>query len=375
MSLDKFERSNHMKKEYQYKTTGNCRAESVVQGKDWRFTVLTPALIRMEYNADGIFEDRATQVVVNRDFDTPEFTVIEKDGSITIKTECLEHTYCGGEFSQNSLSAILGGKNGTSFQPWHFGMDADNLKGTARTLDGADGACPLEDGIMSRRGIVSLDDSHSLILTDDGWIEPRNEATDVYLFAYKTNHLDALRDYYKLTGNPPMIPRYALGNWWSRYYKYTQQEYENLMLKFKEKDLPFSVAVIDMDWHTTKIPPECGSGWTGFTWDDELFPDHKAFLDFLHNEGMEVTLNLHPAEGIAKHEKAYEAIATRMGVDVKNGERVAFDATNPDFLEAYFEEVLNPMEEEGVSFWWMDWQQGKKSEKLILRQKYLLSHH
>ena len=70
-----------------------------------------------------------------------------------------------------------------------------------------------------------------------------------------------------------MIPRYALGNWWSRYYKYTQQEYENLMLKFKEKDLPFSVAVIDMDWHTTKIPPECGSGWTGFTWDDELFPD------------------------------------------------------------------------------------------------------
>ena len=163
-----------MKKEYQYKTTGNCRAESVVQGKDWRFTVLTPALIRMEYNADGIFENRATQVVVNRDFDTPEFTVIEKDGSITIKTECLELTYCGGEFSQNSLSAILGGKNGTSFQPWHFGMDADNLKGTARTLDGADGACPLEDGIMSRRGIVSLDDSHSLILTDDGWIEPRN---------------------------------------------------------------------------------------------------------------------------------------------------------------------------------------------------------
>ena len=81
-----------MKKEYQYKTTGNCRAESVVQGKDWRFTVLTPALIRMEYNADGIFENRATQVVVNRDFDTPEFTVIEKDGSITIKTECLELT-------------------------------------------------------------------------------------------------------------------------------------------------------------------------------------------------------------------------------------------------------------------------------------------
>ncbi len=32
-----------MKKEYQYKTTGNCRAESVVQGKDWRFTVLTAA--------------------------------------------------------------------------------------------------------------------------------------------------------------------------------------------------------------------------------------------------------------------------------------------------------------------------------------------
>ena len=69
-----------------------------------------------------------------------------------------------------------------------------------------------------------------------------------------------------------MIPRFALGNWWSRYYKYTQEEYKQLMLEFDRYGIPFSVAVIDMDWHYTDIAPKYGSGWTGISWNKELFP-------------------------------------------------------------------------------------------------------
>lgn len=42
--------------------------------------------------------------------------------------------------------------------------------------------------------------------------------------------------------------------------------------------IPFSVAIIDMDWHITSIPEELkdpdplhSSGWTGFSWNKELF--------------------------------------------------------------------------------------------------------
>ena len=42
------------------------REENTVQGKNYRFTLLTPCLIRMEYREDGKFEDRPTQSVWNR---------------------------------------------------------------------------------------------------------------------------------------------------------------------------------------------------------------------------------------------------------------------------------------------------------------------
>ena len=37
-----------------------------------------------------------------------------------------------------------------------------------------------------------------------------------------------LRDFFRLTGEVPLIPKYALGNWWSRYRAYTQEEYLDL---------------------------------------------------------------------------------------------------------------------------------------------------
>lgn len=64
-----------------------------------------------------------------------------------------------------------------------------------------------------------------------------------------------------------------MGNWWSRYYKYTEKSYLELMERFGEEGIPFSVAVLDMDWHLVDIDPAIGSGWTGYTWNRELFPD------------------------------------------------------------------------------------------------------
>jgi len=73
--------------------------------------------------------------------------------------------------------------------------------------------------------------------------------------------------------------------------------------------------VIDMDWHLVDVDPRHGSGWTGYTWNRELFPDPPAFLAALHARGLAVTLNVHPAEGVHAHEERYPAMARRLGVD------------------------------------------------------------
>ena len=76
---------------------------AVIKGDKYRFTVLTDRMIRIEYNENGIFEDRATQVVVNRLFDVPEFSLYEDDEKIKIVTNIIILTYYKGrEFSQNS---------------------------------------------------------------------------------------------------------------------------------------------------------------------------------------------------------------------------------------------------------------------------------
>lgn len=358
---------------YKYKTTPACNQNAIVCGEDYRFTILTDSLIRMEYNKNGVFEDRATQTVVNRNFEVPEFSVCKKNGILKIKTKGLLLSYTGGEFTQNSLSVAFRGINGAFKKAWYFGDTSWNLGGTARTLDGVNEGCPLEDGIMSRRNMAVLDDSRSLILAEDGWVDVRDDnSVDVYIFGYRDRYFDALKAYYKLTGYTPLIPRYALGNWWSRYYKYTQEEYQNLINKFKENEIPFSVAVMDMDWHYTEIDSEYGSGWTGFSWNKDLFPNHRKFLDFLHNEGMEVTLNLHPAEGISSFEDNYKEAAQKLNIE--SGDTIEFDIADPKFVETYFENILSPLEKEGVSFWWMDWQQGNTSRIKGLDPLWMLNH-
>ena len=155
-------------------------------------------------------------------------------------------------------------------------------------MDEADGAIELEHGIVSWFGYSVLDDSRSQVLLEDGWVEPRKKGIeDLYFFGYGHDYKEALKGFYALCGKTPMLPRYALGNWWSRYYQYSENSYLELMDRFEKEKLPFTVAVIDMDWHLVDIDPKYGSGWTGFTWNKELFPDPERFLKNLHERGMQ----------------------------------------------------------------------------------------
>ncbi|MDA8440254.1 MAG: DUF4968 domain-containing protein, partial [Propionibacterium sp.] len=356
---------------------------SQVVGPTYRITVLTERLVRFEYSPSGRFEDRATQVVVNRDFPTPEFTVARSGDAVRIITSSFQLSYDGTVPSATSLEVSSGASYHGVWRPgeppsskYHEFLDIPtNLGGTARTLDCADGATPLEPGILSTIGPVELDDSASLALTDDGWVAQREPGTmDVYLFCYDHDYPAAIRDFYRLTGPQPMLPRFALGNWWSRYHRYTQDEYQGLIEEFEQRHLPFSVAVIDMDWHLVDIDPKYGHGWTGYTWNRELFPDHVGFLRWLHDKGLKVSLNVHPADGIRAHEDAYPALARAMGIDPASELPVAFDIADPDFVAAYFDLVHHPLEDDGVDFWWLDWQQGAHSGIPGLDPLWMLNH-
>lgn len=354
---------DRINKRYRYETSPVCNPKAVVQGEKYRFTVLTPSIIRMEYNENGVFEDRATQVIINRNLEVPKFTV-KKDGDmLKIFTERLELTYhTQHPFCEASLTARFYGEWGANTTTWRYknttvpyGGRTPNYWGTVRTLDDFSGPVPLEKGLMSPH-FSEWDDSKSMILAEDGWFEARpDDAIDTYVFAYSFRHVELLNDFLKISGKIPMLPRYALGNWWSRYYAYTDKEFKELMTTFEDRKIPFSVACLDMDWHTTDIDKKYGTGWSGYTWNKELFPDHKEFLKWLHDRNYRVMLNIHDREGVTPYEDGYLEMAKKLGnIDYKNGQKINFDFGTPEFVEAYFENLRHKSEEEGVDFWWYD---------------------
>lgn len=355
-------------------------AKAVVTSGNARFTVLTPQLIRMEWSADGQFEDRATLTFVNRETPVPEFKVRESKSKLTITTPALTLTYLkNGKFSDKNLKAVftLNGKEVV----WTPGMEnPQNLLGTTRTLDGADGSKlkePMEQGILSRAGWSLIDDSQRHVLTPDGseweeWIEarPEGDRQDLYLFAYGHDYKQALADYALVAGRAPMPPKYTLGYWWSRYWQYSDNEFVDLVNKLKSMDVPIDVLIVDMDWHETwglrksnSPKDEYGQriGWTGYTWQKELFPSPANFLKWTENEELKVALNLHPASGIQPYEAVYDDFTKEYGWSEK-GKSVPFKIDERKWADAYFKTVLEPMERDGVDFWWLDWQQWKESK-------------
>lgn len=350
---------------FRWETAGAARKENIVQGAAYRFTVLTPRLLRMEYAPEGEFVDLPSQMAFYRNFPVNRFTVRRQDGVVMLETDALWLCYQENRpFSADTLSVAL--KNAPR-TVWHYGEESEQLGGTSTTLDEVNGGMELGKGVCARCGYTCIDDSDSMLLSEDGWFALRQGrgAVDCYFFGYGHDYRGCIADFYRLTGVPPLLPDYALGNWWSRYHAYTQEEYCALVEKFEAEKVPLSVAVVDMDWHLTQVPEECridsprwNPGWTGYTWNKELFPDYKGFLQFLRDHRLKTALNLHPAQGVGCHEVMYPEMARACGIDPASRKLVKLDLLSPAYMEKYFDIIHHPYERDGVDFWWMDWQQG-----------------
>ena len=344
-----------------------------------RFTVLTPQLVRMEWSGDRKFEDRPSLVFINRRLAVPRFSVGRRGGWTEIDTGSLKVRYRpGGRERGRFAAANLAIELDVAGRPvvWKPGSeDAGNLRGTTRTLDGVKGATSLEPGIVSRDGWALVDDTERPLFdsSDWPWVIQRSPGPrqDWYFFGHGHEYRQALHDFTRVAGPIPIPPRFAFGTWWSRYWSYTDREFKELVEEFRSHDVPLDVLVIDMDWHLTfgtkwwenkKDQSGHTLGWTGYTWNRTLFPDPPGFLAWCGERGLKTPLNLHPASGVQPHEEQYSAMARAMGIDPATKQYVAFDITNKRFAENYLKILHHPLEEQGVDFWWLDWQQEQKTK-------------
>eukprot|EP00928_Gymnodinium_smaydae_P019955 TRINITY_DN17695_c0_g1_i1.p1 TRINITY_DN17695_c0_g1~~TRINITY_DN17695_c0_g1_i1.p1 ORF type:complete len:875 (-),score=72.71 TRINITY_DN17695_c0_g1_i1:168-2792(-) len=404
----------------------------VLSGRCSRFTILTSGLIRLErscagngcINSQPRWDDRQTFAVVNRRLPVPHFTVHRNESHTVIETavlrlshafanaDCTPHGFDAGEVVVDLLHAPFTRWMSPSAPPPDTGKykssvariwpDAGNLNGTmnfgpafAGGLDCYSKPSECADaygqiigkGLLSRSGYVIVDDTNDtrMSVTNPGWIDPSSTrpanrvlSADWYFLACVSDvGLDypvALLDWARVGGAPSLPPLPALGNWYSRYYSYSDTTYfADVIDQYERHQIPLSVGVLDLNWHTNDynksdlgpdkngtLPADAGcEGWSGFTFNRTLFPDPKRFFDRAHDSGLKMTLSVHMQNGIDHCQDQYLDMAKAMGMsaaDIAAKKTVPCATDDPRFVEAFWRVIAEAPPIAGTAdYWWLDY--------------------
>lgn len=349
--------------------------KSVIKGEKYRITVLTERLLRLEYNEDGIFEDRATEVVFNRRFDVPKFEIFEDATTLTITTEYFKLFYVkNAPFKSRSLSTNnnlkvelleqLDASKPNRF--WYYGAPEVKNYGTPGFELFEKKKLKFKKGLFSVDGYVTIDDSKSMIIDEDGTFVDRTDGgIDLYLFVYLKDFSKCLIDYYKITGFTPLIPRYALGNWWNRNYKYGDKKLNQLVTLFHENKVPFSTIILNSEWH---LKNEKKYTDTGFTFNNKIFSNPKAMIDFLHSKGIKIGLTINPFEGFTNIDPIYSETIKYIKPN-KDG-IIPFNVFDPRIIDIYLKFYIHQLDNLGVDYYFIDY-----SDKDRLHDLFVLKHY
>ncbi len=340
-------------------TKATSDKKAIVQGTNYRISVISERIVRLEFSPNGQFNDRPTQLIKKRNIGLPDFSVRQDATIVEVTTKYFSLSYIKGQpfvgtkvDPMRNLKITLLSRDRDRSKDWFVGHpEARNMLGN---MVGVDVNIPInmQKGLYSLDGFTSIDDSLSKVIMEDGTLaNPIPNHMDIYVFMYDRDFKQALFDYFKMTGAPALVPRYALGNWWSRNIEYDDKSINNLIRKFERKKIPISVMLFDHDWHIRNTKEYNGLK-TGFTFNTELFKNPQNMISDFHKRGIRVGLCINPTNGIYPHEQYYPQASEFMQVQPKTV--IQFDPLNPKLLDLLFKMFLHPLEALGVDFFWND---------------------
>lgn len=251
----------------------------IILNNQIRFTVLNENIFRLEYEKNGVFEDRNTFVIPNRQEDESlNATLYENDEKYIINFESLS-------FEINKVAKELSGlkvfENNEIIYKYKKIKNSGELPEPNKT--------PVMFALMDNNHLILPKYGYTKKSVDNGenYVLDSNKI-DLYLIKCDKNPVKLRYFYCFLTGKPEMIRFSDLGFWSSRYYAYTQNEAKEMIEKYERLNLPLDNLVIDTDWRETT------KNGMGYEINKKLFPDMKEFIDFAHSKNITIMFNDHP---------------------------------------------------------------------------------
>jgi oligosaccharide 4-alpha-D-glucosyltransferase len=97
-------------------------------------------------------------------------------------------------------------------------------------------------------------------------------------------------NYTSLTGKQPLPPRWAFGNFSSRFGYHTQEEVERTIQKFEESKIPVDAIILDLYWFGKDIKGTMGN----LDWNKDNFPNPEKMIADLNKKNIKTILITEP---------------------------------------------------------------------------------
>lgn len=177
------------------------------------------------------------------------------------------------------------------------------------------------------------------------------------IFAGNT-YPELINNYVDVTGKQPMPPRWALGNYASRFGYRSEQEVRDTVNKFHELDFPLDALILDLYWFGKDIKGHMGN----LDWDRETFPTPTKMISDIKAQGVNTLLITEPfvltsskkwADAEQNQALAKNAEGSPKRFDFYFGNTGLVDVFN-DQGKNWFNNIYKDLYNQGVSGWWGD---------------------
>lgn len=242
---------------------------------DLRIQFLAPTLVRIEQKGPKGFEDRPSFTAVGRSWTGVPF----KKQGLNLVTAGYTVVIPANRDGIKGIRVVVAGKTAYTV--------GDLPKNDWLPAPGKTGPVwPLADSprlIPPKGGAIPANISGPLASTTG--YDTTNDAPDLFLFV--TSNPQTLRkDFLHLTGPVPLVPRFTLGYWDSRWYPYSDKMALASIDEYRKRGLPLDLFVCDTDWRV--------GASKGYGVNTKLFPDMPGFLREAHAKNVRVMFNDHP---------------------------------------------------------------------------------
>ena len=131
---------------------------------------------------------------------------------------------------------------------------------------------------------------------------------------------DLVSNYTDLTGKQPLLPRWALGNFASRFGYRSQDEVESTIRKFEDNKIPVDAIILDLYWFGKVIKGTMGN----LDWDKDTFQNPDKMITDLNTKGVKTILITEPFV-LTTSSKWQETVDKKVLVTDKSGKPATWD--------------------------------------------------